>query len=491
MISPLMIIDKYKISEELDYLLASYLFRNKPQIQRLLTYLVEHAYDDAESAYDQRAIAVECLGRGSEFDPAENPVVRIEIGRLRKLLNHFYNEESSRLLLITIPLGQYRPVISYQPGHSSETFIPELVVAPAKPESLSILLQFETDGEEHSDLYLLRHQIRIGLTIDIGKLRGVRLVVALPDEEGNITSHIDFIIRVSIGHTDNGYQLCYLVVAKDNDAILFLEKIHLLRNYNNQDLSNLITLWGTDLLDREVGLLWVEWLRLRTGPEQRHSQRVQALINFQRYLLNDTKSNLKTAFFTVFNIQREDPDDLLMNSVLSELYYRVVINGSDIVKNPVSEGLLQVRRSLRVNPACERLHLILAFMMFFSKEYRMAEIELNLCRAKPLGTFSFRFHLLILTCLMSGLDKGLDQLEALCNQAGVYPQMYAVMLYLRSILEKKYDLATTLRQSLDKENCLPILRQYVLYIVLPPVWAFEGGREQLRVDALKYFPLES
>ena len=481
-------IDKYKISKELDYLLASYSFRNKRQIQRLLTYLVEHAADSSDSAYDQRAIAVECLGRSHDFDPAENPVVRIEIGRLRKLLNHFYSEDSSRQLVISIPLGQYRPVISVQAGHENEKNIPELEPYPAKPESLSLLIQFETDDEECSDLYLLRHQIRIGLTVHIGKFQGVRLVVALPDEDGNITSHIDFIVRVSVGHTNTGYQVLYSIFPKSGSDALFQERIDVSKNYENQELTKLISLWGTDLLDREIGLLWVEWVRLRCRAEAGHSLRVQALVNYQRYLLSETDSNLEAAFTSMYKVQSEDVDDNVLNAALSELYYRVVINGSQVVPNPVEEGFLQVSTALRTNPACTRLHLILAFMMFFSKDYQMAEIELSLCREKPLVNFSLKFHTLILMCLMSGLDDGFDELEALCVQTGVFPPLYRVMLYLRAMLAKDLDLATKQIRNLGGDNSLPVILQCVSHMVLPKEFEFAGGREQLKDDILQHLP---
>ena len=99
-----MVINDYKLSKELEYLLASYMFENKLQMQRLLRYLVNHVDSPSDLAFAQRTIAKECLGRGQDFDPAENPVVRIEIGRLRKLLHLFYNEELPRPFKISIPI---------------------------------------------------------------------------------------------------------------------------------------------------------------------------------------------------------------------------------------------------------------------------------------------------------------------------------------------------------------------------------------------------
>jgi len=480
-------INKYEISKELDYLLASYAFRNKPQIQRLLTYLVNHVFDDLESAYDQRAIAVESLGRNEDFDPAENPVVRIEIGRLRKLLDSFYSEETERALMISIPLGQYRPVIVSQEKYRSEKFIPELVLAPAKPESLSLLLQFETNGDESSELYLLRHQIRIGLTVRIGALQGVRLIVALPDEDGNVNSAVDFIVRISVGTSASNYQLFYSVLTKTSKAVVLRENLELPNDYTNQNLSVLINNWETDLLDREVGILWAEWVHIRSIIDTNQSTKVKALVAYQRYLINDTKDNLEFAFVTLSEVQRNYPEDAVMNTALAELYYRVVIHGSDVTPNPIQDGLLQVRVALRSNAACMKLHLLLAFMMFFSKEYQMAKVELKLCSDVSLSTYSFQFHLMVLNCLMTGLEKGLDQLQSLCNQAGVYPQLYLVMLYLRSILVKNYELAENWRDALDKESALPMIHSCINHMVLPSSWSFDDGREQLKHDVVQHF----
>ena len=145
-----MSVNDYELSKELEYLLVSYLFENKTQMKRLLSYLVHHAGSSSQSAYDQRAIAIACLGRNEDFDPGENPVVRIEVGRLRKLLNRFYEEES-RLCKISIPLGQYRPEFTVESMADKSKYLPELRPSPANPERLSVLLQFTTEGTESSE----------------------------------------------------------------------------------------------------------------------------------------------------------------------------------------------------------------------------------------------------------------------------------------------------------------------------------------------------
>ena len=469
-------------------MLASYSFRNKPQIQRLLTYLIEHAFDSSDTAFDQRAIAMDCLGRCGDFDPAENPVVRIEVGRLRKLLNSFYSDEFDRDIKITIPLGQYRPVIERNTSQHQRSNIPELEISPARPECLSLLLQFETDEAECPELYLLRHQIRIGLTVYIGKLQGVRLVVALPDQQGNIKSHVDFIVKISVDHHQGDYQLQYNVLDKTKTVQLSHEQFDLPKAYIDQDLDALIGCWGTGLLDREIGLLWSEWVRLRDRRLEAHSTRVQAIVSFQRYLQDDSFSNFHAAFTLLSQAQREDSDDNVLNAALSELYYRNVINGFDVNESIVNIGLEQVRQSLRINPSCSRLHLLLAFMMFFSKEYHMAKIELELCADKPIGTFSFKFHMLVLKCLMSGLNEGLDELEALCADADFYPKLYVAMIFLQALLAEDSVKASMVANHWGAESLLPMVQQCFSHLILPSQWSDDQSRERLQKLVVQYLP---
>jgi len=479
-------VDKHSILKESEHLLSSFPFRNKPQIQRLLSYLIEHSFDDKDSAYDQRAIALECLGRCADFDPSDNPVVRIEVGRLRKLLNQFYSTESSRSFVISIPLGQYRPIISR--NLSNVKFIPQLIASPAEPESLTLLLQFDTGDDEGGDLYLLRHQIRIGLTVYIGKIKGVRLLVALPDEKGNVASHVDFIVRVSIRPVTNAYQLLFSTNTKANNTSLNSQSFSLPSKYNDQQLGRLINHCGADLLDREIGVLWKEWLSLRSNAGDVRSPRLNALIAYQHYLLNDTKVNLEIAFSALCEVKDDYFDDSVIHIALAELYYRMSINGWNVVADPVQEGLLQVRSALRSNASCVKLHMLLAFMLFFSQDYKMAEVELSLCKeSHQYTTHSYQFHLMVLSCLVSGFEEGLDHLKVLCDRIGVYPRLYSVMLYLNSMLTKNYDLADVLFESLDKDDALSAVLSCANFTVLPSSWSFEGSRDKLRNDLLHHF----
>ena len=56
-------------------------------------------------------IATDALGRDARFDPQADPIVRVEAGRLRRTLEHYYATEGrGDPIVIELPSGSYVPV---------------------------------------------------------------------------------------------------------------------------------------------------------------------------------------------------------------------------------------------------------------------------------------------------------------------------------------------------------------------------------------------
>src|SRR5450755_4756845 len=68
-------------------------FRRSPQISRLLSYLCEKYFDGRASEIKEYTIAVDVLGRGTEFDPQIDAIVRVDAYHLRKRLKQYYAAE--------------------------------------------------------------------------------------------------------------------------------------------------------------------------------------------------------------------------------------------------------------------------------------------------------------------------------------------------------------------------------------------------------------
>lgn len=94
------------VREHLLSVLASDAFRRSPHASRLLTYLVDCAI--AGSVPKEYTIATDALGRSPDFDPRTDPVVRVEVRRLRqKLLEHYAEAGRDSDLVFDLPKGGY------------------------------------------------------------------------------------------------------------------------------------------------------------------------------------------------------------------------------------------------------------------------------------------------------------------------------------------------------------------------------------------------
>jgi hypothetical protein len=126
--------DFNEVRDQLKRILRSAPFRDSPQLMRFLTFVVEASLANKADSLKAYTIAVGALGRGSDFDPQTDPIVRVEAGRLRDALMRYYAKEGrADRLVIDLPRGTYvpnfrRPSIAPPPAATSrpiEDFILE------------------------------------------------------------------------------------------------------------------------------------------------------------------------------------------------------------------------------------------------------------------------------------------------------------------------------------------------------------------------------
>ncbi|MEW9807843.1 tetratricopeptide repeat protein [Mesorhizobium sp. ZMM04-5] len=105
------------VRAQLARVLESPAFKATPQRRRMLTYVVEELLAGRGNEIKGYAIGVSVFGRGDDFDPNADPLVRLEARRLRHDLDSYYvSEGRDDPLRIAIPTGRYVPEIVDQQG---------------------------------------------------------------------------------------------------------------------------------------------------------------------------------------------------------------------------------------------------------------------------------------------------------------------------------------------------------------------------------------
>jgi hypothetical protein len=95
---------------EVQRVLHSPQFRRTPKLQRFLELVCDYYFQNRTQEINEFLIATEAFGKGPEFDPSQDSLVRVQAREVRRRLREYYQDEGkgSRLVL-DIPLGHYVP----------------------------------------------------------------------------------------------------------------------------------------------------------------------------------------------------------------------------------------------------------------------------------------------------------------------------------------------------------------------------------------------
>jgi len=122
--------DRAQVIAALDRILRSRELRASPRQQRLLVYIVEETLAGRGSRLKAYTLATAVLGRNEHFNAQTDPVVRIEVGQLRRCLERYYlTAGGQETVRIEIPKGAYA-------AHFHETPVSEGATPPVRgPEA--------------------------------------------------------------------------------------------------------------------------------------------------------------------------------------------------------------------------------------------------------------------------------------------------------------------------------------------------------------------
>jgi hypothetical protein len=99
--------------EELQRVLQSSQFRRAQKLQQFLTLICDYHLQGRSPEVNEFLIATEAFGKGPDFDPSQDSIVRVQAREVRRRLREYYqNEGKTNPLVLDIPVGRYLPVFA-------------------------------------------------------------------------------------------------------------------------------------------------------------------------------------------------------------------------------------------------------------------------------------------------------------------------------------------------------------------------------------------
>ncbi|SFD66920.1 hypothetical protein SAMN05428997_14021 [Bosea sp. CRIB-10] len=139
-----------EILETLQTLIATDALRLSERNRRFLSFVVRQTVDGHADRIKAYAIGVDVFGRDDSFDPAIDPIVRIEATRLRSALTAYYDTAGTAdRIRITLPRGSYVPTFAWS-SNVENTGVADPVAAdmPADRAVAAVIIHDHSDRSD-------------------------------------------------------------------------------------------------------------------------------------------------------------------------------------------------------------------------------------------------------------------------------------------------------------------------------------------------------
>jgi hypothetical protein len=102
---------------ELERVLSNEMFRNSESVRRLLAYLGERSLAGDQAGLKEFTIGVEAFNKPADYDPQQDPTVRVVASKLRHKLDDYYRTEGAdNPVRLELPKGHYLLKFQTRPG---------------------------------------------------------------------------------------------------------------------------------------------------------------------------------------------------------------------------------------------------------------------------------------------------------------------------------------------------------------------------------------
>ncbi|HPT25887.1 MAG TPA: hypothetical protein PLZ95_05665 [Bryobacteraceae bacterium] len=120
-------IEADELRAHVEHLVHSKTFETSEVHRHLLHYLVEKTLSGDAERLKEYTVGLEAFGKPSSYDPRQDSIVRLQVGRLRqKLLAYYESEGSADTIRISLPKGAFRLVFDRHPAAGGKSDIEQL-----------------------------------------------------------------------------------------------------------------------------------------------------------------------------------------------------------------------------------------------------------------------------------------------------------------------------------------------------------------------------
>lgn len=457
-------VDDEAVRAELERVLRSSTFAGSERHRRFLAYIVDETLAGRADRLKAYNIATTAFHRGADFDPQLDSIVRIEAGRLRRALEHYYlTEGRDRDVEIVVPKGSYVP----QFVHVGDQAPPDVADPPREAAAglrrrapRLFVMPFEQEGESDEVPWLARSLVRqviVGLTrFSSVYVYGAETTDLMHDRLRADGQHerlgIDLVLSGTVSL--RGESLIVDLLLQETGSLRFLWSEQFIRRFAPESIRDIRDEVATSVaqkLAQPYGVLF-DWALDDEGRSPENLEGYRAVVDFYQYVrtfqtheLNPVRNRLEKAI-------AQDPSFAEGHACLAQLYCqfaRFFTRDRDELARYSDLGFSHARKALLLAPRSSNCHHALALAYWFSglttpaiESFRTA-ISLNPNDPDLMADLGLRY------CLLMDWERGIPLSEEAYRRNPGQPNAYRMAFVLYHFAHGRYAEALQHAQRLD------------------------------------------
>lgn len=340
-----------------------------------LRYVVTQTLAGREKEISQSSIARCVFGRGDEFDPGTDPIVRIQAGRVRRsLANYYLTEGVDDTLRIELPKGGYIPRFSYREPEKSGSGAGPLVSWP----TLLIKPFQNLTGEPGADY--LQYGLASDLAVELSRYSAMQVYLATqPPCAVEHRSDARFQVTGNIQARSGSLSVTIHLLNASSGRLEWSHNYRCPGGVDDGELGRAVQ-QAAAIIAEENGVLTNRLRRVKGALSAGGGDGYRAILLHHHFEITQSPADFAAALQALRDATAANPGCALCWSYLARLcviHWSLGMPGEDI---PYSDALAAARRGVQLDPREVSTRLVLGYVYILNDELEAARLELDLAR---------------------------------------------------------------------------------------------------------------
>jgi adenylate cyclase len=447
-------IEESLIIKQVEKICTSPDFKTKGLLCRFLSYIISEHLAGRGDNLKGYTIAVDVFNRDEDFDPGQDALVRINAGRLRRILDLYYLKEGKNdEIKIEIPKGGYNPKISLR--RNADIF-PEVNSEQQQKEQfgpdpgIAVLSFVNRTGQPENDY--LAHGISEELSVELTKYEDLsvynfNLLSEENSEDYNLKKlakkrGVRFVVEGAIQKSDTQIKTLVRLVDLMDEKQIWAQSYTRELNMNNLfEIQESISKEIASIIGSEFGIILRKLTDEFSSQDYRDIHVYSAVLKYYHFQLHLSQKTGEEAYEALLKAHASEPESAVINALLGAFYgnsYSLDFPNADETYKLLAQ---YTERAFVLQPESLIVNATLVYKCFMYNEKDRFIQLVEKCLSSGLNTTLRVGAMAFYTCLYGDWERGKKILDNVMARNVGYPLYFHGVTLLYYYRKEKYDQA--------------------------------------------------